>query len=228
MQSEQVIEPSEPERRGRLARSEHSRTEALVKRVLDVLLSALLLLALLPLLIGLACAVRLTSGGGVLYSQLRVGREGRPFRFYKFRTMRCNAEELLASFLEQSPEASAEWREFQKLSNDPRITPIGAFLRRTSLDELPQLWNVLKGDMSIVGPRPCMQSQIELYGTSWAAYCAVRPGITGLWQVSGRNKLTFAQRVRLDEEYVRNACFKKDMWILARTLKVVIQGEGSQ
>lgn len=198
------------------------------KRAFDLLFGSLLLLAFLPLLVLVALGVWRSSPGPVIYSQPRVGKRGRSFRFYKFRSMVINSDEYLTSFLESNPEARSQWEEFQKLDDDPRITRFGHFIRRCSLDELPQLWNVVKGDMSLVGPRPCMVEQHEFYGRYWAAYCAVRPGMTGLWQVSGRNKLTYRERVELDGVYVKRWSLWLDLKILVRTVGVVLTGDGSQ
>ena len=139
-----------------------------------------------------------------------------------------NSDDVLDEFLSRSDMARTEWDTFQKLEKDPRITPIGVVIRKLSLDELPQFWNVLKGDMSLVGPRPCMERQRSLYGRGWPHYCAMRPGITGLWQVSGRNRLSYARRVELDVEYVTNWSLWLDIKILLRTVRAVISGEGSR
>ena len=207
---------------------ELSRYSAAAKRTLDVFLAGGLLLVFLPLLAAVAFGVWRSSPGPIFYSQPRVGRRGKSFRFYKFRSMVTNSDEFLTSFLESNPAAQSRWNEFQKLDDDPRITSFGRFIRRSSLDELPQLWNVLKGDMSLVGPRPCMLDQRILYGRHWGAYCAVRPGLTGLWQVSGRNRLTYQQRVALDADYVKRWSVWLDIKILLRTVRVVLTGDGSQ
>jgi exopolysaccharide production protein ExoY len=195
-----------------------------LKRALDVIGALLLLATLLPILSLIAAVIVLSSRGGVVYSQCRVGRDGRPFTFYKFRSMAVDSDRVLRDFLDSDPDALTQWAVYQKLPNDPRVTAVGAFIRRTSLDELPQLWNVLLGDMSLVGPRPCTTDQVSLYGASFADYCSVRPGITGLWQVSGRNCLTFAQRVKLDSEYVRAWSLQLDFQILCRTPAVLCSG----
>jgi exopolysaccharide production protein ExoY len=181
----------------------------------------------LPLFLAVAYGVRRSSPGPVIYYQDRAGRGGRTFRFYKFRSMVTNSEVVLESFLDSNAEAREQWSHYQKLDLDPRVTPFGRFIRRASLDELPQFWNVLKGDMSLVGPRPCMLQQQGLYGAYWDAYCAMKPGLTGLWQVSGRNRLTYAERVRLDAKYVSNWSVWLDVKILAKTLRVVLSREGS-
>lgn len=198
------------------------------KRAVDIAAALIFLLLFAPLLIIIAAGVRLSSPGPIVYSQLRLGRNGRSFQFYKFRSMIVNADEVLSTFLDTDLSARAEWETYQKLERDPRITAFGRFIRRTSLDELPQFWNVLVGDMSLVGPRPCLPGQKALYGAHWGSYCAVRPGLTGLWQVSGRNKLTYADRVRLDAKYVSNWSLWLDLKILAKTVLVVIRGDGSR
>ena len=166
-------------------------------------------------------------GAPVHYWQMRLGRGGKAFRFYKFRSMCLNADGMLERHLATHPDARVQWRRYQKLDDDPRITPLGRFLRRTSLDELPQLFNVLKGDMSLVGPRPCMERQRTLYGPHWSRYCDMRPGITGLWQVSGRNRLTYAQRVELDMTYASEWSLWLDVKIMVRTVRVVLTHDGS-
>jgi len=199
-----------------------------VKRAMDIAGALLFFTIFLPLYLAVAVGVRLTSRGPIFYTQERIGLHGRSFRFYKFRSMVENSEEVFNSFLDSDHEARAQWERYQKLDRDPRITWFGQFIRRTSLDELPQFWNVLRGDMSIVGPRPCMPKQKNLYGPHWGAYCAVRPGLTGLWQVSGRNRLTYGERVQLDAKYVEDWSFWLDIRILFRTISVVVTGSGSR
>lgn len=199
-----------------------------VKRALDIVGALLFFTIFLPVYLAVAVGVRLTSRGPIFYSQARLGLHGQSFRFYKFRSMVENSEEVFSSFLDSDHEARAQWEKYQKLDRDPRITWFGQFIRKTSLDELPQFWNVLRGDMSMVGPRPCMPSQKNLYGKYWSAYCAVRPGLTGLWQVSGRNRLTYEQRAQLDWQYVRNWSLWADFRILLKTVGVVLTGHGSK
>lgn len=199
-----------------------------IKRAIDVTIALICVVLFFPLSVIVAIGVRHSSPGPIIYSQPRAGRGGRVFRFYKFRSMVEDSEEVLSSYLDSDPSAREEWAAYQKLDRDPRITPFGRFIRRSSLDELPQFWNVLKGDMSLVGPRPCMPQQLTLYGRHWASYCAVKPGLTGLWQVSGRNRLTYEQRVALDARYVRNWSIWLDLQILMKTVKVVLTGEGSR
>lgn len=199
-----------------------------VKRGIDIVGALVFFTLFLPLYVAVAIGVRRSSPGPALYSQHRVGRHGRIFRFYKFRSMVLDSEEVLSSFLDSDPDAKSEWETFQKLNDDPRVTRFGRFIRKTSLDELPQFWNVLKGEMSLVGPRPCMPAQEGFYGAYWPIYCAMKPGLTGLWQVSGRNRLSYRQRVRLDARYAREWSLWLDAKILLKTVKVVLTGDGSQ
>ena len=175
-----------------------------------------------------ALCVWATMGRPVHYWQNRLGEGGERFRFYKFRSMVQNSDKVLDEHLRNNDAARAEWEVYQKLKRDPRITPVGHVIRKFSLDELPQFWNVLKGDMSLVGPRPCMERQRSLYGPHWDHYCAVRPGLTGLWQVSGRNGLSYAKRVELDAHYVNNWSLWLDLKIILMTFRVVFTGEGSR
>ncbi len=193
------------------------------KRALDVSLVMLSAPLTLPVTLGLALLASL-DGHAPFYLQTRVGRHGRLFRLWKLRTMVPDAEARLAAHLASDPEARAEWDANQKLRCDPRLTRIGGFLRRYSLDELPQLWNVLLGDMSLVGPRPMMPEQRTLYpGT---AYFDLRPGLTGLWQVSERNKCTFAERAAYDNLYAQSISFRADLKVIAQTVSVVLRGTG--
>ena len=203
------------------------RSNRVLKRTLDLALMLLLLPAVLPLCLALALLVRLDSRGPVLFGQTRVGRDGKSFTAWKFRTMCLDSETQLAAYLTRDPEAELEWRETRKLRFDPRVTRLGRLLRRLSLDELPQAWNVLRGDMSLVGPRPIMADELEWYGDRAHLYTRVRPGITGLWQVSGRNTLSYAERVRLDAYYVRNWSLWLDLVIMGRTVAVVLKAEGA-
>ena len=197
------------------------------KRTLDVVASASALLFLAPLLLIISALVML-DGGPAVFGHKRVGRDGRPFRCLKFRSMVTDAGEALAKLLREDPEAARLWAETRKLPRDPRITRIGRFLRATSLDELPQLVNVLRGEMSLVGPRPVVQDELdEHYGVAAASYLSVRPGITGLWQISGRSDTTYAERVALDCRYVREFTFWGDLRILFRTVPAVLFGRGA-
>lgn len=196
------------------------------KRVFDIIaaLSALVLFA--PLLLVLAMLVR-RDGGPILYGHKRVGRHGKTFRCLKFRTMVVNSEQVLKDLLARDPEARAEWEREFKLKNDVRVTRLGRFLRHSSLDELPQIWNVLRGEMSFVGPRPIIDEELERYGDARKYYLMATPGITGLWQVSGRNDVDYATRVSLDVSYVTNWTFRSDIGILFKTFFVVIRGSGA-
>ena len=197
------------------------------KRVLDVLLAAVSALLALPLGLLIALAIKLESRGPVFFSHQRIGKGQTPFRLWKFRTMAVNGDDILRQHLEENPERILEWRQARKLRGDPRVTRVGAILRRTSLDELPQLWNVLRGEMSLVGPRPIVEDEISKYGAAFAFYCRALPGITGLWQVSGRNELSYGQRVALDLRYIRAWSFALDLAILCKTIGAVVSGRGA-
>jgi Undecaprenyl-phosphate galactose phosphotransferase WbaP len=199
----------------------------LPKRLMDVILSFLGLLFLAPFLTLIAIMIKRESAGDVFYRQRRLGRNGQVFNLLKFRTMHQNADGILKEELARNPASKKEWDTYQKLQYDPRITRAGGFLRRFSLDELPQLWNVLKGEMSLVGPRPILVDQLELYGETIRECFRVRPGITGLWQVSGRNQTTFARRAELDLEYIQRWSAWLDIYILLKTIKIVIWKEGA-
>jgi exopolysaccharide production protein ExoY len=194
-----------------------------VQRGLDILLSAAALLLLVPIMLVVAAFVMSTSPGPVLFGHERVGRGGRHFTCLKFRTMRTDAQEVLAGLLASRPELAAEFAATQKLREDPRVTRIGMLLRRYSLDELPQFYNVLRGDMSIVGPRPVTRPELAYYGPHVSEVLSVRPGITGLWQVSGRSTLTFEQRVELDLAYIRDRRLRTDLAITLRTIRHVVR-----
>lgn len=198
-----------------------------VKRGLDVLLVMLCLPALLLLIASIALAIRVTSPGPIFFSHRRIRGHGRFFSMWKFRTMCVNSSEVLESYLAANPEARAEWRRTHKLKDDPRVTPVGEFLRRTSLDELPQIWNVLTGSMSLVGPRPIVAAEVERYGEFFNDYCMVKPGVTGLWQVSGRSQLSYPERVQLDRRYAHNWTLAGDLKILFRTLSSVANQDGA-
>lgn len=192
------------------------------KRVLDFVISLAALPVLLPILLVLWLLVKRDGGPG-LFVQPRVGLDGRVFNCYKFRSMVQNAEKVLEDMCARDPEVAAEWNTYQKLRNDPRISSIGKILRATSLDELPQILNVLKGDMSFVGPRPFLPSQKAIYdGAGGSAYYRVRPGITGPWQVFGRSATTFDARVDFDNAYYKNLSLYADLGLLFRTVKVVV------
>jgi undecaprenyl-phosphate galactose phosphotransferase len=197
-----------------------------IKRTFDLVAASMLLVALAPLFAYVMISIR-RSGPGVFFGHTRIGKDGKSFKCYKFRTMVPNAQELLQELLERDPEARAEWARDFKLKNDPRVTTVGAFLRKTSLDELPQLWNVINGDMSLVGPRPVIEEELERYENKKDFFLQAKPGMTGLWQVSGRNDVTYEERVRLDAWYARNWQMWYDIVILLKTVKVVFGRAGA-
>jgi Undecaprenyl-phosphate galactose phosphotransferase WbaP len=197
------------------------------KRAMDLMLALLLSLICLPLSLILALAIKLTSPGPVFYGHERIGRGRKPFLAWKFRTMYANSDELLEEWLSSNDDAREEWARDQKLRNDPRLTRVGRVLRRTSLDELPQLWNVIRGEMSLVGPRPIVEEEVGKYGSEFGRYLSVPPGMTGLWQVSGRNRTTYEERIDLDTLYVEKWSPMLDAHILAKTAKVVVTGDGA-
>jgi Undecaprenyl-phosphate galactose phosphotransferase WbaP len=202
-------------------------TARFVKRTLDLTLTSLAS-PFVGLIVGLfALLIKLDDGGPVFYGNERLGVGGRRFKVWKLRSMKVNGDEILARHLAENPLEALEWHKHQKLRRDPRITRIGSLMRKTSIDELPQLWNVLTGQMSLVGPRPLLVNQVALYGDSFNLYKQVRPGITGLWQVSGRNDLRFHERVKLDKYVIQNWSVWLDLYILARTLGVVLTAKGA-
>ena len=198
-----------------------------LKRTVDLAIAVIGGALILPLVALLVIAIKLDSNGPAFYSQTRIGRNGRKFRAWKFRTMVVDADRKLAEYLARNPELRNEWKKNHKLQKDPRVTRVGKLLRKTSLDELPQLWNVITGDMSLVGPRPIVRDEIEKYGKVFPLYLSVRPGITGLWQVSGRSTTTYRTRVCLDAYYARNPSLLLDLYILARTPVVVFARTGA-
>jgi len=197
------------------------------KRALDITIALLALVVFLPVFLGVALMVRRSSPGPVLFGHARVGFGGREFRCLKFRTMVTDGEAVLARHLRDNPAARAEWEATRKLARDPRVTPVGYALRKLSLDELPQLLNVLRGDMSIVGPRPVVAEELARYGRSARYYLAARPGLTGLWQVSGRNDVAYRRRVAFDRAYVGRWSLARDAAIIARTVPAVLFARGS-
>jgi Undecaprenyl-phosphate galactose phosphotransferase WbaP len=197
-----------------------------LKRMVDVLGALALGVVFSPLIAGVTL-ILLRQGGPVFFSHTRIGRSGKPFKVLKFRTMVPNAQQILEELLAASPEMQAEWDRDHKLKDDPRITRTGRFLRKTSLDELPQIWNVLKGEMSLVGPRPVVEAELEKYGRAVRYYFASKPGITGLWQVSGRNDTDYRRRVVMDRRYARDANLFLDVKILLRTVLVVVHRRGA-
>ncbi len=201
--------------------------QLLAKVVFDRFAAALALLMIAPVMVVIAALILMRRDGPVFFSHVRVGRGGQLFRCHKFRTMVPSGAELFDRILAIDPIASEDWLVRRKVYRDPRVSRLGAFLRSTSLDELPQLWNVLRGDMSMVGPRPITEDELAHYGEHTRDYLSVRPGITGAWQVSGRSECTYAERVALDVDYVRNLSFAQDMRILLRTVDVVLRRQGA-
>lgn len=197
------------------------------KRMIDLVLTVVGGIAILPFILLIALLIRLESSGPAFYGHERIGRGRRKFKAWKFRSMHRNADKLLHDYLEKHPELKEAWERDHKLKDDPRVTRMGNILRKTSLDELPQLWNVLMGEMSLVGPRPIVEEEVARYDKHFSLYLKVRPGMTGLWQVSGRNDTTYAERVQLDTYYVRNWSVWLDLHILACTLPVVVLRKGA-
>ena len=203
------------------------RRNRLAKRIFDLAATVVGGLLILPILLILAVLVGVDNKGRIIFAHRRVGRKGKLFPCYKFQSMVPDAQERLEEYLAKNPEARKEWEESFKLTNDPRVTKLGAFLRKTSLDELPQLWNVLMGDMSLVGPRPIVTKEVERYGDSIREYYMVPPGITGMWQVNGRSDTTYEERVAMDTWYVRNWSVWIDLVYLFKTVKTVFTGKGA-
>ena len=203
-----------------------SLASAFAKRSFDILGALSIAITFFPVILTIAVTIRL-SGSPILFSHQRVGKDKKMFPCYKFRSMIPNAEQVLQELLRSSPENLREWRESHKLRDDPRITRFGTFLRKSSMDELPQLWNVLKGEMSLVGPRPIVEDELERYGNKVMFYMSVKPGMTGLWQILGRSNVTYSRRVSLDTWYVRKQCLLFDAWILMRTAVVVFRRVGA-
>ncbi len=206
---------------------EHTLRYRLIKRAIDLLLAMICLPVLLPVIGMVALAIRLSSPGPIFFSHRRIRGHGRFFSMWKFRTMCVNSAEVLENYLAAHPDARAEWKKDHKLKHDPRVTKVGEFLRRTSLDELPQIWNVLTGSMSLVGPRPIVAAEVEKYGECFADYCKVKPGVTGLWQVSGRSRVSYPERILLDRQYARTWSLTGDLRILVRTLSSVVNQDGA-
>lgn len=199
-----------------------------LKRIFDILFSLTALLLGAPIFIAIAIAIKLTSKGAVFYAHPRIGRGFKIINCLKFRTMYMNADEKLEEILKSDPQKRKEWDETQKLKNDPRVTPLGTFLRKTSLDELPQFVNVLKGDLSVVGPRPLVALEVNKFlGNKAREILKIRPGLTCLWQVSGRNDLSYDHRIQLDERYIRNRSFWLDMRIIFKTIPAMLFSKGA-
>lgn len=199
-----------------------------LKRALDVVLASMAVIFLAPFMLPIAFMIKRHDGGPALFVQERIGLHGQVFRCYKFRSMVVDAQKQLDELLARCPAARAEWDAEQKLRDDPRITRLGRFLRKTSLDELPQLLNIIKGEMSIVGPRPIIRAEIARYGADFSFYSGVRPGLTGLWQVSGRNDVSYDKRVQLDVQYVREWSIGSDISIIARTVPAILKSRGAR
>jgi exopolysaccharide production protein ExoY len=204
----------------------HRPVREVAKRIFDIFGALLLSLVFLPFIAAIAVLLR-AEGGPIIFRHRRIGRDGTVFDCLKFRSMVPDADRVLRDVLEQHPELKAEWIRDHKLRNDPRITPVGSFLRRTSLDELPQIWNVIRGDMSLVGPRPVVREELMRYGRCVSMYLSARPGITGLWQVTGRNNTNYRRRVAMDVYYVRQQNLALDLYILLKTTRVVLGGDGA-
>ncbi len=209
---------------GGLLESKSSR----LKRLFDIASACLFIPLVLPLSLLIAAAIRLETPGPVLFRHTRIGQGNRRFTLWKFRSMLRNSEERLQAYLQQHPELEAEWNATHKLKDDPRVTRVGRFLRRTSLDELPQFWNVLVGDMSLIGPRPIVDAEVPKYGLpGLRLYTRVRPGLTGLWQVSGRSDTSYLRRVELDSRYIREWSIALDLRIIWKTIGVILRANGA-
>lgn len=203
---------------------EDSKIYLILKRMFDFISSLIGLIIFLPILIIIALAIKLDSKGPIVFGHIRIGKNGQEIKVYKFRSMVQNAQEVFNNF---TPEQKAEFNKNFKLENDPRITRVGSFLRKTSLDELPQLWNIIKGDMSVVGPRPIVKKEIIKYGDSFGKVFSVKPGLTGYWQANGRSDTTYDERVDMDLYYVDNRSLGLDFKILIQTFVSVIKKEGA-
>lgn len=195
-----------------------------IKRTMDVVLSTIGLIVLLPVFAIIALAIKIESKGPVFFKHTRIGEKGKIIKIYKFRTMVQNAEELIKSF---TPEQMKEYKENYKLTNDPRITKIGKVLRKTSLDELPQLLNIIKGELSIIGPRPVVQDELEKYGANAEKFLSVTPGLTGYWAANGRSCTSYEERIKMELYYVDNLSFKMDIKVFFKTIEAVIKREGA-
>ena len=199
-----------------------------VKTAFDYILTLVGAVFISPLLVYIAYRIKKEDPGPVFFAHTRIGKDGKPFPCYKFRSMVVNSQEMLQKYLVKNPAAREEWERDFKLKDDPRVTPIGKFLRSTSLDELPQIFNVLRGEMSLVGPRPVIQEELDkYYGETAKLYCTVKPGITGLWQVSGRSDIRYDERVALDATYIKYRSMWGDIVILWKTIGVVLMKKGA-
>ncbi len=195
-----------------------------VKRIIDVIISTIGLIVLSPIFLILAIIIKLDSKGPVFFAHTRYGKDGKKFKMYKFRTMYENAQDMINDF---TPEQMKEWKENFKLQDDPRITKVGKFLRKTSLDELPQIVNIIKGDLSIIGPRPVIEEELEKYGDNKDKFLSVTPGLTGYWQANGRSSTTYEQRMEMELYYIDNISPKLDVKIFFKTIESVIKKEGA-
>jgi len=202
-------------------------TGGLVKRSFDVTSAALALLLFSPLFLMIAALVKFTDKGPVFYGHSRIGHNGRIFKCLKFRTMAVNGDEILRNFLRDNPQAAEEWKATRKLKFDPRVTVVGTVLRKLSLDELPQLFNIIRGEMSVVGPRPVVDEELNLYDSFAGFYLKTRPGLTGLWQISGRNDVSYESRIAFDTQYVQNWTLIGDVMIIVKTIPAVCMARGS-
>ncbi len=223
---ERTIDGGREDFRAAAASGPSRRRLGLVKRLFDVVFALGALIFVAPLVCLIMLAILFLDGCPIFYRQVRVGRHGRSFSCLKFRTMVRDADVRLAELLSTCPKSQKEWLDAQKLSNDPRVNRLGRFLRKSSLDELPQLINILRGDMSIVGPRPIVHEEAVRYGRSLRLYLTTRPGLAGLWQVSGRNSLSYQERVQLDVRYIRTMSARLDARIILKTVAIVVTGKG--
>ncbi len=196
-----------------------------IKRVIDVILASVALILLSPLFVIIAIAIKIDSKGPVFFAHKRIGKNGKIIKLYKFRSMVINAEELIKSF---TPEQMREYKENYKLTNDPRITKVGKFLRKTSLDELPQLINIINGDLSIIGPRPVVADELEKYGVNKDKFLSVTPGLTGYWAANGRSNTTYEQRMKMELYYIDNLSLKMDIKVFFKTILSVLKKEGAR
>jgi exopolysaccharide production protein ExoY len=212
------------ERFARLARRQDQLPlGGLPKRIVDITVASIALILLLPLMLIVTALIRMVMGGPVIFAQKRIGLGGRQFSCFKFRTMVADGDEILRRHLDANPQAAQEWKETRKLANDPRVGCLGNILRKSSIDELPQLFNVLRGDMSLVGPRSVVPDELAYYGRHVRAYLKARPGLTGVWQVSGRNRLSYAARVARDRLYVRHWSLAVDLAVLIKTIPAILK-----
>jgi len=223
----ETVAPDRPVTAVRAAPRTASELHFALWRVFDILGAAAILVAVLPFLVILAVVLYLTDPGPLFFVHRRIGFGGRSFGCLKFRSMKVNGDEILREYLAVSHVARREWAETQKLRDDPRVTRIGLLVRKLSLDEFPQLINVLRGDMSLVGPRPIVEAEVHRYGRFFEHYCLVKPGLTGLWQISGRSETTYSERVELDVEYVSRKSLAFDAWLVIKTVPAVLLARGS-